>query len=35
MARNWKPLTKKRGSSTQGIPAGKEYLVWVTNTTTR
>jgi glyoxylase-like metal-dependent hydrolase (beta-lactamase superfamily II) len=30
----WKPLTKKRASSTQGIPAGKEYLAWVTNTVT-
>ena len=27
-------LTKKRGSSTQGIPAGKEHLAWVTNTVT-
>ena len=31
---NWKLLTKKRGSSTQGIPAGKEHLAWVTNTAT-
>jgi glyoxylase-like metal-dependent hydrolase (beta-lactamase superfamily II) len=30
----WELLTKKRGSSTQGIPAGKEYLAWVTNTVT-
>ena len=31
----WKLLTKKRGSSTtQGIPAGKEQLAWVTNTVT-
>src|SRR5262245_14158061 len=31
---NWKLLTKKRGSSTQGIPAGREHLAWVTNTVT-
>jgi glyoxylase-like metal-dependent hydrolase (beta-lactamase superfamily II) len=31
---NWKLLTKKRGSSTQGIPPGKEDLPWVTNTVT-
>jgi len=31
---NWKLLTRKRGSSTQGIPAGKEHLAWVTNTAT-
>lgn len=31
---NWKLLTKKRGSSTQGIPPGKEELAWVTNTVT-
>jgi len=31
---NWKLLTKKRGSSTQGIPPGKEHLTWVTNTVT-
>jgi glyoxylase-like metal-dependent hydrolase (beta-lactamase superfamily II) len=31
---NWKPLTKKRGSSTQGLPPGKEDLAWVTNTVT-
>ncbi len=30
----WKLLTRKRGSSTQGIPAGKEHLAWVTNTVT-
>ncbi len=30
----WKLLTKKRGSSTQGVPAGKEELAWVTNTVT-
>ena len=34
MALNWKLLTKKRGSSTQGIPAGKEHLAWITNTAT-
>src|SRR5215510_11711711 len=34
MALKWKLLTKKRGSSTQGIPAGKEDLAWVTNTAT-
>jgi glyoxylase-like metal-dependent hydrolase (beta-lactamase superfamily II) len=31
---NWKILTKKRGSSTQGVPPGKEDLAWVTNTVT-
>ena len=31
---NWKILTKKRGSSTQGVPPGKEDLTWVTNTVT-
>jgi glyoxylase-like metal-dependent hydrolase (beta-lactamase superfamily II) len=31
---NWKLLTKKRSSSTQGLPAGKEHLAWVTNTVT-
>lgn len=31
---NWKLLTKKRGSSTQGLPPGKEDLAWVTNTVT-
>jgi glyoxylase-like metal-dependent hydrolase (beta-lactamase superfamily II) len=31
---NWKLLTKKRNSSTQGLPAGKEALTWVTNTVT-
>ncbi len=30
----WKLLTKKRGSSTQGVPPGKEHLAWVTNTVT-
>ena len=30
----WQLLTKKRGSSTQGIPAGKEHLAWVTNSVT-
>ena len=30
----WQLLTKKRASSTQGIPAGKEHLAWVTNTVT-
>jgi len=31
----WKLLTKKRGSSTaQGIPSGKEALLWVTGTVT-
>ena len=31
---NWKLLTKKRDSSTQGLPLGKEDLAWVTNTVT-
>lgn len=31
---NWKLLTKKRGSSTQGLPPGKEDLAYVTNTVT-
>jgi glyoxylase-like metal-dependent hydrolase (beta-lactamase superfamily II) len=31
---NWRLLTKKRGSSTQGLPPGKEALAWVTNTVT-
>jgi glyoxylase-like metal-dependent hydrolase (beta-lactamase superfamily II) len=31
---NWNLLTKKRGSSTQGIPPGKEGLAWVTNSVT-
>jgi glyoxylase-like metal-dependent hydrolase (beta-lactamase superfamily II) len=31
---NWKLLTKKRGSSTQSLPPGKEDLAWVTNTVT-
>src|SRR6201985_2948040 len=31
----WKLLTKKRGSSTsQGIPPGKEGLLWITGTVT-
>jgi glyoxylase-like metal-dependent hydrolase (beta-lactamase superfamily II) len=30
----WKLLTKKRGSSTQGLPPGTEDLAWVTNTVT-
>ena len=30
----WQLLTKKRGSATQGVPAGKEHLAWVTNTVT-
>jgi glyoxylase-like metal-dependent hydrolase (beta-lactamase superfamily II) len=30
----FKTLTKKRPSSTQGIPPGKEHLAWVTNTVT-
>jgi hypothetical protein len=31
---NWSLLTKKRASSTQGVPPGKEALSWVTNTVT-
>jgi len=31
---SWKLLTKKRGSSTQGLPPGKEALAFVTNTVT-
>jgi len=31
---NWKRLTKKRQSSTRGIPAGTESLDWVANTVT-
>jgi glyoxylase-like metal-dependent hydrolase (beta-lactamase superfamily II) len=31
---NWKLLTKKRASATQGLPPGKEDLAWVTNTVT-
>jgi glyoxylase-like metal-dependent hydrolase (beta-lactamase superfamily II) len=31
---NWKLLTRKRESSTQGLPPGKEDLAWVTNTVT-
>ena len=30
----WKLLTKKRSSSTRGVPPGKEDLAWVTNTVT-
>jgi glyoxylase-like metal-dependent hydrolase (beta-lactamase superfamily II) len=30
----WKLLTKKRGSSTQGVPPGTEELAYVTNTVT-
>jgi glyoxylase-like metal-dependent hydrolase (beta-lactamase superfamily II) len=30
----WKLLTKKRASSTQGLPPGREALAWVTNTVT-
>jgi glyoxylase-like metal-dependent hydrolase (beta-lactamase superfamily II) len=30
----WKLLTKKRASSTHGVPPGKEALAWVTNTVT-
>ena len=31
---NWKLLTRKRDSATQGLPPGKEALAWVTNTVT-
>src|SRR5262244_3890151 len=31
---NWRLLTKKRGSATQGLPPGKEDLAYVTNTVT-
>jgi glyoxylase-like metal-dependent hydrolase (beta-lactamase superfamily II) len=31
---SWKLLTRKRGSSTQGLPPGKEDLAWVANTVT-
>ena len=31
---DWQLLTKKRGSSTQGVPPGKEDLAWVNNTVT-
>lgn len=31
---NWQLLTKRRGSSTQGVPPGKEHLAWVNNTVT-
>ena len=30
----WKLLTKKRASATQGLPPGKEHLAWVANTVT-
>ena len=30
----WKLLTKKRASATQGVPRGKEDLAWVTGTVT-
>ena len=30
----WKLLTKKCASSTQGLPPGKEHLAWVSNTVT-
>jgi hypothetical protein len=30
----WKLLTKKRGSATQGVPPGKEDLAWVAGTVT-
>ena len=31
---DWKTLTLKRDSSSKGVPPGKEYLAWVTNTVT-
>ena len=31
---NWNLMTMRRGSSTQGVPPGKEALAWVTNTVT-
>jgi len=31
---SWNQLTKRRGSSTQGVPPGKESLAWVNNTVT-
>jgi glyoxylase-like metal-dependent hydrolase (beta-lactamase superfamily II) len=31
---NWKLLTKKLDSSTQGLPPGEENLAWVTNAVT-
>ena len=31
---DWQILTRKRGSSTQGVPPGKESLAWVNNTVT-
>jgi glyoxylase-like metal-dependent hydrolase (beta-lactamase superfamily II) len=34
MALGWRLLTRKRDSSTRGVPAGKEHLAWVTNTVT-
>jgi glyoxylase-like metal-dependent hydrolase (beta-lactamase superfamily II) len=30
----WELLIKKRGSSTQGVPPGKEHLTWVASTVT-
>ena len=33
-ALKWKLLTKKRPSSTRGVPPGREHLEWVTNTVT-
>jgi len=30
----WKLLTKRRASSTRGVPPGREALAWVTNTVT-
>ena len=30
----WELLTKKRASSTLGLPPGKEHLAWVSNTVT-
>ncbi len=31
---DWNLLTKRRGSSTRGVPPGKEHLAWVNNTVT-
>jgi len=31
---DWRLLTRKRRSSTRGVPAGREHLEWVTNTVT-
>lgn len=31
---DWNLLTKRRGSSTPGVPPGKEHLAWVNNTAT-